>query len=87
MILVIGATGTVGSRVLVQLRAAGAAVTALVRDSFSDAGRALRDAGVEVADGDLERPKTLAARPAAAFTPLFTRHARARRIMAPNGLE
>jgi uncharacterized protein YbjT (DUF2867 family) len=60
MILVIGATGTVGGRVLVRLREAGTAVTALVRDPFSDAGRALRDAGVEVAIGDLERPETLA---------------------------
>lgn len=59
MILVIGATGTVGGHVLVQLRDAGAAVCALVRDPFNPTGRALRDAGIEVAIGDLERPETL----------------------------
>src|SRR5438046_1343992 len=57
MILVTGATGTVGGAVVRQLAAAGHPVRALVRQP--GAGR-LPD-GVEVAYGDLSRPETLAA--------------------------
>jgi uncharacterized protein YbjT (DUF2867 family) len=57
MILVTGATGTVGGAVVRQLLAAGHPVRALVRQP--GAGRV--PDGVEVAYGDLSRPETLAA--------------------------
>jgi len=56
MILVTGATGTVGGAVVRQLVAAGHPVRALVRQP--GAGRV--PDGVEVAYGDLTRPETLA---------------------------
>jgi uncharacterized protein YbjT (DUF2867 family) len=55
MILVTGATGTVGREVVSQLLAAGQQVRALVRHPE----RARLDARVEVVRGDLERPETL----------------------------
>ncbi|MFI6415690.1 NAD(P)H-binding protein [Streptomyces sp. NPDC050585] len=56
-ILVTGATGNVGRRVVDELREAGAAVRALARDPRS---AALPD-GVGVVGGDLSRPDTLEA--------------------------
>ncbi len=56
-ILVTGATGNVGSVLIENLTKAGANVRALVRNESK--GKALRDAGVELAIGDLSRPETL----------------------------
>ena len=56
-ILVTGATGNVGGAVIANLTAMGANVRALVRDDSKAQG--LRDAGVEVVVGDLEKPETL----------------------------
>jgi nucleoside-diphosphate-sugar epimerase len=52
-ILVTGATGKVGSRFVPRLIAAGESVRALVRDPGSPTALALRDAGAELAVGDL----------------------------------
>lgn len=58
-VLVTGASGFVGSKVVAELRAAGHAVTGLARsDAAAEAVRAL---GAEVARGDLEKPDTLKA--------------------------
>src|SRR5262249_45499806 len=56
MILVTGATGTVGSEVVRQLVAAGKKVRALARDT-ERAGKQL-GAGVELVRGDLDRAET-----------------------------
>ena len=56
-ILVTGATGNIGSGLVPSLIAKGASVRALVRDGSKAQG--LRDAGVEVVIGDLDRPETL----------------------------
>ena len=56
-ILVTGATGNVGSLLIPNLTSLGADVRALVRDESK--ARGLRDAGVEVVVGDLEKPDTL----------------------------
>ena len=56
-ILVIGATGNVGSGLIPELIAKGADVRALVRDESKAQG--LRDQGVEVVIGDLDKPETL----------------------------
>ncbi len=58
MILVTGATGTVGSEVVEQLLAAGQRVRVLARNP---AKAAKFGAGVEVVQGDLEKPETLPA--------------------------
>ncbi|MDP9034415.1 MAG: SDR family oxidoreductase [Myxococcota bacterium] len=55
MILVTGATGTVGREVVAQLVTAGKKVRALTRDP----GKASFDARVEVVAGDLGKPETL----------------------------
>ncbi|GAA4319050.1 NAD(P)H-binding protein [Streptomyces venetus] len=55
-ILVTGATGTVGRHVVAELLARGHEVRALTRD----AAKAVLPAGVEVAEGDLTAPGTLA---------------------------
>src|SRR5882672_7837038 len=57
LILVTGATGTVGSQVVKQLAATGQRVRALVRDP-KKAERFPK--AVEVVHGDLEKPATLA---------------------------
>ena len=56
-ILVTGATGNVGSILIPKLTDMGADVRALVRDESKAQG--LRDAGVEVVVGDLDKPETL----------------------------
>ncbi|HLJ88101.1 MAG TPA: NAD(P)H-binding protein, partial [Candidatus Angelobacter sp.] len=55
MILVTGATGTVGREVVAQLLAAGEKVRALTRDP----GKTRFDGAVEVVKGDLSQPETL----------------------------
>jgi uncharacterized protein YbjT (DUF2867 family) len=57
-ILVTGATGKIGREVVRQLTAKGCAVRALVRSA--EKGKALAQAGVEVAYGDLGRPESVA---------------------------
>src|SRR5258708_35827404 len=57
LILVTGATGTVGSEVVKQLAATGQRVRALVRDPKK---AAKFPKAVEVVHGDLEKPETLA---------------------------
>lgn len=60
MILVTGATGTTGRQIVEELRRAGATgVRALVRDPARAAF--VREAGFETAEGDFDRPETLAA--------------------------
>ena len=53
-ILVTGATGSVGSLLIPSLTALGADVRAMVRDESKAQG--LKDAGVEVVVGDLDKP-------------------------------
>ncbi len=55
--LVTGATGTVGGGLIVELKARGVNVRALVRDASK--AQALRELGVEVVIGDLDKPETL----------------------------
>ncbi|MCQ4044530.1 SDR family oxidoreductase [Streptantibioticus rubrisoli] len=57
MILVTGATGNIGGKVLARLRAAGHPVRALTRDP----DRAQLPTGIEVVGADLGRPETLPA--------------------------
>ena len=57
MILVTGATGNVGSKVVEQLSSAGAPVRAFVHDPEKAAN--VRETGVEIAEGDFQRPETL----------------------------
>ena len=62
MYLVVGATGLVGGEVTRRLRQQGHDVRGLVRDDPGGAkATTLRDAGVEVASGDLRDPATLEA--------------------------
>ena len=56
-ILVTGATGNVGSLLIPDLTGLGADVRALVRDESKAQG--LKDAGIEVVVGDLDKPDTL----------------------------
>ncbi len=56
-ILVTGATGNVGSLLIPSLTDLGADVRAMVRDESKAQG--LKDAGVEVVVGDLDKPETL----------------------------
>lgn len=56
-VLVTGATGNVGSLLVPALVKSGVAVRALVRDESKAQG--LRDSGVEVVIGDLDKPETL----------------------------
>ena len=58
--LVVGATGLLGGRVSRELAAQGKPVAGMVRSAGDDAKvGALRDAGVEVVEGDLKDPTTL----------------------------
>jgi uncharacterized protein YbjT (DUF2867 family) len=59
MILVTGATGFIGPKVVHALRARGLPVRALVRDRAK--GRQLESWGAELAVGDMTRPETLRA--------------------------
>jgi NADH dehydrogenase len=62
MDLVAGATGQVGGRAALGLRARGRDVRALVRGGSARAeAEPLAAAGIEIADADLARPETLAA--------------------------
>ena len=56
-VLVTGATGNIGSGLVPALRAAGVSVRALVHEESK--AQPLRDQGVEVVIGDLDRPETL----------------------------
>ena len=56
-VLVVGATGNVGSILVPRLQSAGVSVRALVRDAAKS--QALREQGVEVVVGDLDRPESL----------------------------
>ena len=58
-ILVTGATGNVGSEVLRRLAALGQPVRALIRNRSKAA--AIEGPGVEIVEGDLEKPETLGA--------------------------
>ena len=57
-VLITGATGNTGSGLVPKLREAGVDVRALVRDEAK--AQALKDIGVEVVLGDLDRPETIA---------------------------
>jgi len=59
MILITGATGTVGSEVVKQLAATGAPLRALVRNL--EKANQIRRPGVELAQGDFDKPETLGA--------------------------
>jgi uncharacterized protein YbjT (DUF2867 family) len=62
MILVVGATGLLGTRVCERLRAEGQPVRALVRrTSNPDKVNALRSLGCELATGDLKDPPQIQA--------------------------
>jgi uncharacterized protein YbjT (DUF2867 family) len=58
MILVVGATGQLGSEICRRLRAQGRAVRGLVRPGSPREGM-LRELGVEIAHGDLRSPDTV----------------------------
>jgi uncharacterized protein YbjT (DUF2867 family) len=58
-ILVTGATGAQGGAVVHALHATGRAARALVRDPASEIARALADAGISLAVGDLEDEASL----------------------------
>jgi uncharacterized protein YbjT (DUF2867 family) len=57
MILITGATGTNGREIVKQLSAKGAQVRALVRNSSKAAN--LKELGVEIVEGDFDKPETL----------------------------
>ncbi|MFQ5804669.1 MAG: SDR family oxidoreductase, partial [Candidatus Methylomirabilales bacterium] len=57
MILVVGATGRVGSQVVQQLQRQGRPVRALCRSEWK--GKPLREAGVEITLGDLADRRTI----------------------------
>ncbi|MCU1566211.1 MAG: NAD-dependent epimerase/dehydratase family protein [Pseudarthrobacter sp.] len=78
MILVVGATGDLGSRVTRRLRAEGQPVRCLVRAGTNDAG--LRGMGAEVARGDLTEPASLGAACAGVDTVIATATAIGRRL-------
>ncbi|MDQ3684356.1 MAG: SDR family oxidoreductase [Acidobacteriota bacterium] len=59
MILITGATGTVGSELVKQLAASGTRARALVRNRAK--ATSLEQTGFEVAEGDLAKPETLEA--------------------------
>jgi len=56
-VLITGATGNTGSGLVPKLREAGVDVRAFVRDEAK--AQALKDVGVEVVLGDLDRPETI----------------------------
>lgn len=70
MILVVGATGELGSRIATRLRARGRSVRALVRPRTDAA--ALEAQGVELVRGDLQEPASLSAAVDGAATVITT---------------
>jgi uncharacterized protein YbjT (DUF2867 family) len=78
MILVVGATGDLGSRVARRLRAEGQPVRCLVRAGTNDA--ALREMGAEVVRGDLTAPASLGAACEGIDTVIATATAISRRL-------
>lgn len=61
MILVVGATGSVGNEVCLKLKKRGEVVRALVRETSSkERVEALRSSGVEICIGDLKEPDSIA---------------------------
>lgn len=83
MILVVGATGELGGRVLRLLRARDEKVRALVRPATDDSGVAA--VGAEVARGDLTDPASLAAACEGVDTVVATATAIARRLSGAGG--
>lgn len=71
MILVTGANGFAGSRVVAQLVAEGQQVRSMVRDTNKVQGR-LPASGTEIVQGDTTRPETLAAAVAGVETIIHT---------------
>jgi uncharacterized protein YbjT (DUF2867 family) len=57
--LVVGATGFLGSKICKELAAQGKPVTAMVRSGEDAKVASLRDAGVELVEGDLKDPASL----------------------------
>ncbi|MCU1517024.1 MAG: NAD-dependent epimerase/dehydratase family protein [Pseudarthrobacter sp.] len=78
MILVVGATGDLGSRITRRLRAEGQPVRCLVRTGSNDAG--LRGIGAEVVGGDLTVPASLGAACEGIDTVIATATAMGRRL-------
>jgi uncharacterized protein YbjT (DUF2867 family) len=60
MVLVVGSTGELGSRITKRLAKAGRPVTALVRSASSDKAKALQAAGAKTVVGDIKNPKDVA---------------------------
>jgi NADH dehydrogenase len=58
-VLVVGATGLLGSRVCKELAAQGKPVAGMVRSASDDKVAALKAAGVELIEGDLKDPTSL----------------------------
>jgi uncharacterized protein YbjT (DUF2867 family) len=82
MILVVGATGDLGSRVARRLRSEGQPVRCLVRASTDDSG--LRQLGAEVVRGDLTVPAGLGAACEGIDTVIATATAIGRRLARAN---
>ncbi len=59
MLLVIGATGTIGNEVVRLLIARGVKVRAVTRDRTASKAQAIEAAGADLVEADLERPETL----------------------------
>lgn len=78
MILLVGATGDLGSRVARLLLSAGQTVRCLVRQNTDDAP--LRAVGAEISRGDLTEPATLASACDSADTVIATATAMTRRL-------
>lgn len=70
MILVVGATGMLGGKIVRHLLARGEDVRALVRDASGD--ESLREAGAETVFGDLKEPASLRAACQGAFALITT---------------
>jgi uncharacterized protein YbjT (DUF2867 family) len=84
MILVVGATGDLGSHVTSRLRSEGQSVRCLVRTSTNDGG--LREIGAEVVRGDLTVPASLGAACEGIDTVIATATAIGRRLAGASKL-
>lgn len=84
MILVVGATGDLGSRITRRLRVEGRAVRCLVRPSTNDAW--LRQIGAEAVRGDLTAPASLRAACEGIDTVIATATAIGRRLAGESSL-